>query len=68
MRKCLRCDAEMREGLALYGSQSGWRTDLCEMKAFFPVKWGRCLRPYAPSAAIRSCIQKTWTRKRSERT
>lgn len=59
MRKCLRCESEMREGLALYGSQSGWRTDLCEIKGFFLGKWGRCLRPYVPSAAIQSYIQKT---------
>ena len=48
MRKCLRCDAKMREGLALYGSQSGWRTDLCEMRAFFPRKVGTLLAAVCP--------------------
>lgn len=41
MRKCPRCDVEMTEGYALYGSDSHWRLMLAEDKKWFPKEIGR---------------------------
>ncbi len=41
MRKCLRCECEMQEGLALYSTDSHWRVTAAQPRALFPKEVGK---------------------------
>ena len=41
MRKCLRCEAEMKEGYALFGSDNFWRVAAAEDGKWFPREIGK---------------------------
>ena len=41
MRKCLRCEAEMKEGYALFGSDNFWRVAAAEDGKWFPLEIGK---------------------------
>lgn len=41
MRKCLRCNAEMAEGLSVVQSDSGWPVMAAEPRKIFPKEVGK---------------------------
>lgn len=49
MRKCLRCGAEMREGLALYSTDSHWRVVAAEPRILFPQGVGKLCCAVCPA-------------------
>ncbi len=41
MRKCLRCESDMLEGLALYSTDSHWHITVAELRPLFPKGVGK---------------------------